>query len=306
MQLRSYAVSADTILIVGGSGTLGSLVARELLADGEPVRVMTRRPESMEWARVAGAEVIAGDVLDQSAVQRACTGARAVVCAAHSILGRGRNASAHVDGSGHRHLIDIAKSSGARHIVYTSVHSPSPAYQSVPFFRIKQQVEQHLQDSGISYTILRPSAFMDFHAHHLIGEPVLTGRKVMVFGAGTRPRNFVAAQDVAGFVGRALRDPSLAGETITIGGPQNLSTLDVVKVYERHAGRKARVTRLPLAVARTASALARGVHPGVSQILQMAVLADTVDEPFDSRPLEARFHEKLLDLDTWVSQHLNQ
>ena len=47
------------ILIVGGSGTLGRLVARDLLAAGEPVRVMTRYPESASALRDAGAEIVA-------------------------------------------------------------------------------------------------------------------------------------------------------------------------------------------------------------------------------------------------------
>ena len=292
------------ILTVGGSGTLGRIVARQLLAGGELVRLMTRRPSAVEWARNAGAEVVPGDLLDSASLVRACTGVRAVVCAAHSMTGRGRNASVHVDDAAHRHLIDVAKSSGVQHVVYTSVHQPSPEYQLVPFFRIKQEVEDYLRTSGMAYTILRPTAFMDFHAHVLIGEPVLAGRTVKLIGRGERPRNFVAAQDVAAFVVRALGDPSLLGQTIAIGGPQNLSPVDVVRIYERHAHRIARVTRLPLVVARTVSRLTERLHPGVSQILKIAVLADTTDQPFDPQPLQARFGITLTDLDTWVSERL--
>lgn len=73
---------------------------------------------------------------------------------------------------------------------------------------------------------------MDFHAHVLLGKPVIEGKKVVIFGRGEQPRNFVAASDVAQFAVRALKEDSLAGQTIDIGGPQNLSNLDVVRTYE--------------------------------------------------------------------------
>jgi uncharacterized protein YbjT (DUF2867 family) len=208
------------ILIVGGGGVLGSLVVGRLLAAGERVRVMSRTPAIAESLRVAGAEVVQGDLLDRDSLVRACAGADAVVAAAHSMLGRGRHASVHVDGHGHRQLFDVAKAAGVRHIVYTSVYDYGEAYRPVTFFRIKMEVERYLQTSGIDYTILRPTAFMEYHAHVLIGEPVLAGRTVVLFGRGEQPRNFVAADDVAQVVNIALRDRSLAGATIDVAGPQ--------------------------------------------------------------------------------------
>lgn len=238
------------VLIVGGSGALGSIVTRRLLAAGESVRVMSRTPAKAAALQAAGAHVVQGDLLDRESVVRACAGAQALVAAAHSILGRGTNASVHVDGAAHRQLIDIAKASGVRHVVYTSVYNYGPAYDAVPFFRIKREVEQYLRASGLGHTIVRPTAFMDFHAHVLIGEPILAKGKVVLFGRGEQPRNFVAADDVAQFVMLALRDTSLAGETIDVGGPENLTNMDVVRVYERVSGRQAKVTRLPLGLLR--------------------------------------------------------
>lgn len=249
------------ILIVGGSGVLGSLVARGLLASGERVRVMSRTPSRGESPRFAGAEVVQGDLLDRESLLRACGGADALVAAAHSMLGRGRYASVHVDGHGHRQLFDVAKATGVRHIVYVSVYDYGQVYRSVPFFRIKLEVEQYLKASGLSYTILRPTAFMDHHAHVLIGEPVLSGRTVMLFGRGEQLRNFVAAADVAQVVSLALQDRTLAGATVDIAGPDNVSNMDVVRLYERACGRRARVKHLPPAVGRVMSPLIRPLHP---------------------------------------------
>lgn len=292
------------ILIVGGSGAFGSIVARTLLAAGERVRVMSRTPARLASRRAAGAEVVTGDVLNRESMTRACEGADALVAAAHSMLGRGRNASVYVDGFGHRQLIDVAKAAGTSHVVYTSVYDYGPAYQSVPFFRIKLEVEQYLKASGLGYTILRPTAFMETHAHTLIGQPIVAGGRVVLFGSGERPRNFVAAADVAQLIALALRDRSLSGETVDVGGPENLTNMDVVRLYERASGRRARVTRVPIGVARVAFRLVRPLHPGLSQVLQMAALGETTDERFDARALFARFPVQPTRLEDWVTRRL--
>jgi uncharacterized protein YbjT (DUF2867 family) len=288
------------ILIVGGSGTLGRLVARDLLAAGEAVRVMTRSPESASALRDAGAEIVVGDLTDSQSLRHACAGVEQVVAAAHSLMGRGRYASTKVDLRGHCELIDAAQSSGVRHFVYTSAYFTDPAFDAIPFVRIKQQVEQHLRASGLSHTILRPTAFMDFHAHVLIGKPVIEDKKVIIFGHGEQPRNFVAARDVAQFAVRTLKDESLAGQTIDIGGPQNLSNLDVVRIYEAASGRSAKVTRLPASVPRLLSRVVRPLHSGFAQMLQLAALADTADQRFDAGTLEERFAIRMTRLEDWV------
>jgi uncharacterized protein YbjT (DUF2867 family) len=290
------------VLIIGGSGMMGVCATKRLLAAGESVRVMSRTPAKAAALAAAGAEVVAGDLLDRASVERACTGATAVIAAAHSILGRGRNASVHVDDAGHRQLIDIAKAQRVRHFVYTSVFDYGSAYRDVPFFRIKLEVEQHVKASGLRYTNLRPTAFMDFHAHALIGKPILTKGKIVLIGRGEQPRNFVAADDVARIAMLALRDESFANETVDIGGPENLTDMEVVRLYERAAGKRAKVTHLPLGVARVVSRLARPFHPGLSQALQAAVLADSTDQSFDARALAARLPFRLTRLEEWVGQ----
>ena len=291
-------------LIVGGTGALGSAIAKRLLTTGETVRVMTRAPEKAAGLAADGAVVVRGDLLDRASLTSACQGADVVVAAAHSIFGRGQEASAHVDGRGHRELIDAARSAGVRHFIYTSVYDYGPDYHTVPFFRIKYEVEEHLKASGLGYTILRPTAFMESHAHALIGEPVLRNGKAVLFGRGEQPRNFVAADDVARVAVLALNDPVSVGQTVAVGGPENLTNMDVVRLYERASGRAAKVTHVPLGVLRMVSRLMRPVHPGLSQVIQAGVLADTTDQRFDAQSLQERFGVELTRLEDWVSRRI--
>lgn len=293
-------------LIVGGTGALGSAISRQLLAEGERVRVMTRSPARAADLAEAGAEVVEGDLLDRGSLERACEGARTVVAAAHSLFGRGREASQHVDGEGHRALIDVAGAADVRRFVYTSMYDFDPAYHDLPFFRIKLETEEYLKSSGLSYTILRPTAFMESHAHALIGQPLAAKGKVVLFGRGDRPRNFVAADEVAEIAVRALRDPSLEGATIAIGGPDHHTTMDVVRLYERATGRKAKVVHVPVSLLRAFSLLLRPLHPGLSQVMQMGILADAVDQRFDPQTVDPPLADPRTSLEDWVSKRVAQ
>ena len=293
-------------LIIGGTGALGSALVRQLLSGGKPVRIMTRSPAAAAHLAAAGAELVTGDLRDSASLVHACRGAETVIAAAHAMLGRGPAASVHVDDRGHRALIDAASAAGVRHFVYVSVYGSGPAFHLVPFFRIKREIETHLAASRLHWTVLRATAFMETHAHMLIGEPILRGRRVALIGRGDRPRNFVAAADVARVAAQALDDPSLAGATVEVGGPENLTPLEVVRLYERIAGRRAKVMHMPLAVAQVMQRVLRPVHPGISQVLQAAVLADTTDQRFDSAPFTERFGWVPTRLEDWVTARVGR
>ena len=287
------------ILIVGATGHLGGHVARQLLAQGRPVRAMTRKPARASALRGAGAEVVQGDLRDTASLRAAMHGVRAVISASHAMLGAGQNSSARVDDEGQRTLIDAAKDARVNHFVFTSVLGAS-ATHPVDFWRTKERVERYLIASGLAYTIIRPAAFMEVHAYELIGKAVLAGKAAVLFGPGTNPKNFVAAADVAALIVRALGDPEWRGETVEIGGPENLSSRQVVAVFERMTGKPARVVHLPLPVLRAVSRVARPIHPGVSRILQAAIVGETTDQRFDPAPLLARVPLTLTRLEDWV------
>lgn len=291
-------------LIIGGTGALGSALTRRLLIHGEPVRVMTRTPVKAAELAIAGSEIYLGDLLDKNALQEACSGADTVIAAAHSLFGRGRYASAKVDGQAHKNLIDIAKAAGARHFIYTSAYFNDQAYLNIPFFRAKREVEEYLKASKLPYTILRPTAFMESHAHELIGKPIIENRKVMLIGRGEQPRNFVAAGDVARVAMVALSDKSMLGQTISIGGPGNYSNMEVVRLYEQYTGKKAAVTHLPLAVPRAVSRMIRPFHPGISQVLKFGVLSEKADQTFDVEPMLRNIPIRLTPLEEWIAKKL--
>ena len=293
------------ILVVGATGTLGRKVVRTLLASGEHVRAMTRILAKVDELKALGARPVRGNLSDPESLEFAVRGVRAVVAAAHSILGRRHESSEAVDDEGHRSLIDAAKAAGVEHFIYTSVFQASPDHP-IDFWRTKARIERHLEDSGMTYTILRPTSFMDMHAYQLIGKSVVEGKRVMLTGRGTNPRNFVASEDVAKVVVGSLKIPSLRGQTIDVGGPENLTAHDVVKIFERVSGQKAKIRHLPIAVVKTMSRTVRPLHPGISRILKSAVVSETTDQTFDPSALRMKIPITLTTLENWARSRIRE
>lgn len=291
------------ILVVGGTGALGSAAAERLLAKGKSVRVMTRTPAKAEALQALGAEIIQGDLRDKASLIRACKGVESILAAAHSILGRGSEASKYVDDRGHKWLIDSAKDAKVKRFIYTSGIGCAPNHPA-PFLRIKYEVEQYLKKSGLEYVILRPTAFMESHAYMFIGQPILETGKVSLFGKGENPRNFVAADDAAKFALIALETPETTGQILSFGGPEDLTNMQVVALFEELAGQKAKVSHVPLTMLRIMSPLLKPFHPGLSQIMKMSIIFDTTDQTFDMSETLQRYPVDLTPITKWVHDYV--
>ena len=272
------------VLVVGASGFLGREVVRQLLADGRRVRAATRTPDKLADLRSLGAEVVAADLIDPASLVSACQGAGAVLVAAHSLTGVGKYSSRFVDDAGHHSLIDAAKAARVERFVYTSAMFASSDHP-VDFFRSKSRVERYLAASGLDFTILRPSALMEWHVHDLFGKSLVEEGKATIFGKGDNPTNFVAAADVAASAVHALADPGAAGKTWEIGGPDNLSKRQVADLYRQMLGRPVTLRRVPRRALAIMAPLLRPFQPVLSRLMTLALWADTANQTFDVRTM---------------------
>src|SRR5947209_6128690 len=289
------------ILIVGASGRLGSVVAEHLLAQGKPVRVMTRTPLNLAHLKQQGAEVVSGDLRNSASLMSACEGVKQVLAAAHALVGKGDNNPQTVDDEGNRHLIDAAKAAGVKHFIFVSVQGASPD-SPLEFFRIKYRTEEYLRASGLSFTILRPSAFMDLWMQ-LIGQPLIEQGKTTIFGRGTNPINFVAVEDVARFAGIALEDARARNRVITVGGPENLTMNQVAETFERTSGRQAKTRHIPLPMMRVMAILMQPINPALSRQIRAGIYMDTEDLRYDMTETASVFGIQLTSLEE-LARHI--
>ena len=228
------------ILIAGATSQPGRRLIPMLASKGYQVRALTRDACKLEFARSLGVEVFEGDLRQPDTLLRACEGAEAVVS---SVTAISENLLHEVDEIGQSALMDAAQRCRVKQFVFISAHGAAQNH-SVDFFRMKYRAEEALKLRGMEYTILRPTAFMESWCMR-IGMQVLSGGPVTIYGNGRNPINFISVEDVAKFIVLALEDPRLSGQTLTIGGPQNLTWGEVVALYERLAGRRAGVRHVP-------------------------------------------------------------
>ncbi len=279
------------ILIVGASGRLGSVVVQQLLTEGKSIRVMTRNPLSLAHLKQQGVEIVSGNLQDPISLANACQGVEQVLAAAHALDGKGDNNPRTVDDMGNRHLIDAAKAAGVKHFIFISVQGAS-SDSPLEFFRIKYRTEEYLRASGLGFTILRPSAYMELWAQ-LIGQPIREQGKTTIFGRGNNPINFVSVEDVARYVSIALDDPRASNMVIEVGGPENLTMNQVAAIFERASGRQAKKRHIPLLMMRVMSILMQPINPVMSRLIRNGIYIDTANLRWDMTETARAFGVKL-------------
>jgi NADH dehydrogenase len=272
------------ILVAGATGTLGTKLVGPLGAGEEEVRVLARNPASASSVWGDRAQVVSGDVRDPHVVERAVAGVRTVISAVTG-FGPKRDVSPKtVDWQGNAILIQGAKAAGVEHFVLLSVCQAAPDHP-IELFRMKHCAEVELMASGLAWTIIRPTAYMETWIE-LVGAPLLESGKTRIFGHGENPINFVSASDVARYVELAVADPAMQGEAVDVGGPENKTMRDFVATFQELTGFRGRVSHVPLPMMRVMSVLMKPLNPAIAGLIQTAVVMDTRDMGFDSR--EAR------------------
>jgi NADH dehydrogenase len=283
------------ILIVGASGRLGSVVVQHLLTQGKSIRVMTRNPLGLAHLKQQGVEIVSGDLRDRASLASACQGVEQVLAAAHALDGKGDNNPQTVDDMGNRHLIDAAKAAGVKHFIFVSVQGASPA-SPLEFFRIKYRTEEYLQASGLSFTILRPSAYMELWAQ-LIGQPIREQGKTIIFGRGNNAINFVSVEDVARFVSIALDDTRARNAVIEVGGPENMTMNQLAEIFEHASRRQAKKRHIPLPMMRLMFILMRPLNPAMSRLIGNGIYMDTANLRYDTADSARSFGIHLISLE---------
>jgi len=233
-------------LVVGATGVLGGEICRKLRERGEDVRALVRKTSDagkVQRLRDLGCEVVVGDLQDRKSMDRACAGVWSVISTATTMASRQPHDSlTKTDLEGQLSLIDAAERHDVKRFVLISASSNLEGDTSL--HKAKRKVEEKLRESGIAYTILRASCFMEIWLSPYFGFDALN-RKARILGAGDRPISFISLHDVAEFAVQSIDGDAAANHTFDIGGPQALTALQVVKIFEKLAGERFDVVHVP-------------------------------------------------------------
>ncbi len=232
------------IVLTGASGTIGRAVLARLLADGARVRCLVRPGRGA--ALPDGATPLVADATRPDGLDpRALDGADAVISCMASRSGAPDAARA-VDHDAQLHLLRAAQAAGVGQFVLLSalcVQRPRLAFQHA-----KLAFEQALAVSGMSYSIVRPTAFFK----SLSGQVprVQAGKPFLMFGDGQRTAcKPISNRDLASFIIGCLDAPERQGRVLPIGGPgPAITPLAQARMLFQLMGRPPRIRRVPVAM----------------------------------------------------------
>ena len=250
------------VFLLGSTGTIGRATVRALARQGHEVVCFGRASRT---APEPGVTVRVGNVQDPASLTRdGLRGERfdAVVSCLASRTGTPRDAWA-IDHQAHLHVLHAAQQAGVPHLVLLSaicVQKPLLAFQDA-----KLAFERALMDSGLTWSIVRPTAFFKSLSGQV--ERVRKGKPFLIFGDGTltscKP---ISDDDLADFIVGCLTDPARHNRVLPIGGPGNAQTpRQQGEQLFALLGREPRFTQVPVALLDTIisvlSVLGRVVPP---------------------------------------------
>lgn len=201
------------IVVIGGSGLIGSKVVEQLQQKGH--EVIAASPNT-------GINTITGEGLSE-----ALKGTQVVVDLANSPSFEEKAVMEFFQTSG-RNLLGAEITAGVKHHVALSIVGVD-IMQNIPYMRAKLAQESLIKQSGVPYTIIRSTQFFEFLAG--IANQATTENEVHLSGVKFQP---IAANDVAAFVVKYALGTPLNGK-VEIAGPERFEMYEIVERYLQHA-----------------------------------------------------------------------
>jgi uncharacterized protein YbjT (DUF2867 family) len=240
------SASKPTVVITGAFSYTGKYATRLLLDRGYKVRTLTNHP-AQENPFGAAVEVFPFNFNHPDRLRESLAGASTLINTYWVRFPRGE-ATFEKAVESTRTLIAAAQDAGVQRVVHVSIANPS-IDSPLGYYKGKAQLEQAIIDSGMAYTILRPTVIFGLE-DILINNIAWFLRRLPVFGIpgdgryGVRP---IYVEDMACLIAKAVdaRDNSL----IDAVGPETFTFEELVRLIALQVGRPARLEHLPAVLA---------------------------------------------------------
>ncbi len=289
-------------LVVGATGTLGGLICGRLADRGVSLRAVVRPtsdPDRVASLRALGAELVEADLKEAATLSAACAGVSEIVSTAEAVGRQPEDTLDRVDRDGQSALVDAAAAAGVAHFVFVS-HSTKVLSVDSAFERAKLAVEQRLHESGLAYTILRATFFTEFWLGPAGGFEY-ANRKATVYGEGTSPISFISQNDVAEFAVRSLGTPAARNAVLELGGPEPVSPLEAIEIFEQLTGDSFERSFVPLSDLEAQKAAA---SDPMQDSFAGLMIAYAGGDPIDMRPTLERIPIELTGVRDYASRLL--
>ena len=231
-----------SLLIIGGTGTLGRQIVLQALTKGYQVRCLVRNFRKASFLREWGVELVYGDLARPETIPPCLKGITAIIDASTSRADE-LDSLKKVDWDGKLYLIEAAKAANIQKFVFFSAQNVEQ-FENIPLMKLKNGMEAKLKESGIPYTIFRLTGFYQ----GLIEQyaiPILESLPIWVTNENTYI-SYMDTQDIAKFCLRALQIPQTTNQTFLLGGSRAWVSSEIINLCEQLAGQQAKVKRIPL------------------------------------------------------------
>lgn len=217
------------VLVTGSTGFVGRQIVRELRSSGVEVRCVARSSSSLSVLDGLGAEICYGDVTDRASLETALEGIETAVHLVAIIRETKQATFEGINFLGTRNIVQAARKMGVKRLVYMSNLGAGPD-QRFPLLYSKWRGEQEVSNSGIDFTIFRPSVmfgrgdgFVTVLAGVIKGLPL-----VPVIGSGRTKFQVISVEDVATCVAKSLQEKETISQVIPLGGPEYLAYEQII------------------------------------------------------------------------------
>tara|TARA_B100000497_G_C7635206_1_gene381815 strand:+ start:272 stop:1219 length:948 start_codon:yes stop_codon:yes gene_type:complete len=230
-----------SILIVGGTGTLGRQIVKQALDEGYQVKCLVRDFRRGSFLKDWGAELLYGDLSIPETIPPTLKGINVIIDCA-TIRSSSSYTSETVDWKGKVALIEAAKVARIKKFLSFSILNASKN-KSIALLDLKLQLEKKLANSNIPYTIFQCSGFFQ----GLISQyaiPVLDGETIWLSG-NEAPVAYLDAQDAAEAVVKSLNNNESDNKVISLIGEKFWTSKEVIDLCERLSGKTAKISYIP-------------------------------------------------------------
>ncbi len=237
--------SQDTVMIAGATGFLGMEICRQLMKANKKVKGLVRTSSNenlVNGLKEMGVETVTGDVKDYNSLFEAFKNVTSIISTVSSTFSRKEGDTIEsVDEEGQLNVVKAAKANGVKHFVYISFNQIEDEFA---LQTAKRKVENALKESGMNYTILQPTLFMEVWLSPHVGFDY-PNAKANIYGEGNNKISWISLRDVASFAVASLDNEAAKNAVIELGGPDSLSPLEVVKIFEEVSGKTFEIQKVP-------------------------------------------------------------
>jgi len=230
-----------SLLIIGGTGTLGRQVVLQALTKGYQVRCLVRNFRKANFLKEWGVELVYGDLTKPETIPPCLKGITAIIDTSTSRPSE-LDSLQKVDWKGKLFLIEAAKAAKIKRFIFFSAQNVEQ-FNNIPLMKLKYGIEENLKKSEVPYTIFRLTGFYQ----GLIEQyaiPILENLPIWVTNENMYV-SYMDTQDIAKFCLRSLQLPKTENQIFLLSGLKGWVSSEIINLCEQLAGQSAKVQRIP-------------------------------------------------------------